>query len=116
MNRYLILGGLIVIIIVGVIMLVHVFASNGTTNVNKGYIPEEGYVPNEATAVKVAEAVWLPIYGENIYKKQPFIAKYDEKENCWIVNGTLPPDTFGGVPEIKISKSTGEILFVYHGK
>lgn len=41
MNRYLILGGLIVIIIVGVIMLVHVFASNGTTNVNKGYIPEK---------------------------------------------------------------------------
>jgi hypothetical protein len=27
------------------------------------------YVPNEETAIKIAEAVWLPIYGEDIYNK-----------------------------------------------
>lgn len=26
------------------------------------YRPEQGFVPNEATAVAIAEAVWLPIY------------------------------------------------------
>ncbi len=32
-----------------------------------GYKPAQGFVPNETTAIKVAEAIWLPIYGVGIY-------------------------------------------------
>jgi hypothetical protein len=39
-------------------------------NKQTGYIPKDGFVPNEATAIKIAIAVWTPIYGDKISKKQ----------------------------------------------
>ena len=77
---------------------------------------ERVYVPNGETAIKIAEAVWLPIYGEEIYQKLPFTVEYYKKENCWVVVGTMQSNSFGGVPEIKINKNTGEIIYVGHGK
>lgn len=80
-----------------------------------GYKPPEGYVPNAETAIKIAEAVWLPIYGEDIYRKKPFKAAL--KDSTWIVTGSLPQGLFlGGVPRTEISKDTGCILHVSHGK
>ena len=93
--------------------------SNGfseETELNKGYIPKEGFVPNEETAIKIAVAIWTPIYGNSINKNKPFIAVLNEKDDCWEVRGTLPKYMHGGVPEIKISKSDGKILYVCHGK
>ena len=81
-----------------------------------GVVPENGYVPDEETAIAIAEAVWLPIYGGDIYTKKPYLTEYDNSEDCWRVIGQLPPDTFGGVPMIKIRKTTGEILYVGHEK
>jgi len=90
-------------------------ASNMTHNIEgTGYVPEEGFVPNEETAIKIAEAIWLPIYGENIYRKQPFEAKLENE--VWIVNGSLPQGWKGGVPYIKIRKSDCKVLKVEHGK
>ena len=35
------------------------------------YVPPKGFVPDSATAVRIAEAVWIPIYGaEQIIKKR----------------------------------------------
>lgn len=100
----------IIVLIVGGVLLNKLFFSV------RGYVPENGVVPDESTAIKVAEAVWLPIYGEGIYSKQPFVAEYNEKEGCWIVNGTLPKNLCGGVPEIKIKKSNGEVIYINHSK
>jgi len=83
---------------------------------NNNYWPENGVVSNRNVAIKIAEAVWQPIYGDAIYSKQPFIAEYNKDEEYWYVHGTLPPNTFGGVPEIKINKSDGKILYISHGK
>ena len=83
---------------------------------NDGYIPNEGFVPDKETAIRIAEAVWLPIYEDSINDKKPFIAEYNEEEECWEVYGTLPENMLGGVPEIKIRKSDGKILYVSHGK
>lgn len=78
------------------------------------YIPKNGYVPDKQTAIKIAEAIWLPIYGEGIYNKKPFVAKLQGE--VWIVHGSLPSQMIGGVPVIELSKKTGEILRVSHGK
>lgn len=78
------------------------------------YVSKEGYVPNADTAVKIAEAVWLPIYGESIHQKKPFKARLENE--VWIIEGTLPKDTLGGVPIIEISKKDAKILRVSHGK
>lgn len=76
--------------------------------------PKEGLVPDAATAVRIAEAVWLPIYGKGIYEKRPFVAKL--KGDVWVVSGTLPKDTLGGVPEAHIAKRDARVLKVVHGQ
>jgi hypothetical protein len=75
-------------------------------------IPKDGFVPNEITAIRIAEAVWLPIFGEEIYKDKPFKAVL--KDGIWIVNGTLSEDTLGGTATAEITKQDGRILAVYH--
>ena len=102
---------IVIILIGGAIVLMSFFAIN-----NKGYMPDEGVVPNEETAIKIAETIWFPIYGDGIYSKQPFKAVYNTKEKCWYVSGTLPENTIGGVPEIKINKTDGKIVYINHGK
>jgi len=83
------------------------------------YKPKEGYVPDEITAVKIAEAVLVPIYGEDVINKErPFKAVLGK--GVWIVTGTLPcPEgnrCVGGVAEAEISKQDATVLLVSHGK
>lgn len=75
---------------------------------------EGDLVPNANTAIKIAEAIWLPIYGENIYNKKPFVAKLN-KNDVWVVVGTVH-SLKGGAPYIEIQKHDGKILRVYHEK
>ena len=70
------------------------------------------YVPDEKTAVKIAEAVWLPIFGEKIYKQKPFKAKLIDKYT-WLVESTLLKNMMGGCYYIKIRKKDCKILRVY---
>jgi hypothetical protein len=38
-------------------------------------MPPGGYVPDETTAIAIAKAVWIPIYGkEQIESEAPFVA------------------------------------------
>jgi hypothetical protein len=75
---------------------------------------KDGLVPNAETAIKIAEAVWLPIYGDGIFKKKPFKAHL--AGDVWVVEGTLPAEMVGGVPVAEISKKDGKILRVSHGQ
>jgi hypothetical protein len=83
-------------------------------NYSQGYIPDKGFVPNESTAIKIAEAIWLPIFGDDIYKSLPFKAKLIN-DTLWVVEGTLPKNKLGGVPYIQILKSNCRILDVSYG-
>jgi hypothetical protein len=50
------------------------------------YVPKEGFVPNEKTAIRIAEAVLGPIYGEDqIAKERPFAATL--KGGVWTIEG-----------------------------
>ena len=73
------------------------------------------FVPNSKTAIKIAEAIWEPIYGNSIYSKQPFIASLIG-DTIWTVRGTLPKGRKGGVPYIEIRKDNSTIIKVTHGK
>lgn len=76
--------------------------------------PAAGFVPDEAAAVKIAEAVLVPIYGQDtIDKEKPL--KVRLKDGIWTVEGTLYSD-LGGVAVIEISKDDGRILSVIHGE
>jgi hypothetical protein len=83
--------------------------------------PKEGYVPDEATAIRVAEAVFIPIYGEkHVFSERPFHAKL--QDGTWKVTGTLgkPPKrgdlVYGGTMVAEIERSTGSVKAVYHLK
>ena len=77
------------------------------------YKPKDGYVPNQETALKIAEAIWLPVYGEKIYENKPFTARLEK--GVWIVEGTVYT-TYGGGPHIEIRKEDCRILKMYHEK
>ncbi len=83
------------------------------------YKPKDGYVPDALTAVKIAEAVLVPIYGEKVINEEKPL-KAALKDGVWIVEGTLhcPEGNRcpGGVVIIEISKDDGRILRVSHGK
>jgi hypothetical protein len=84
------------------------------------YIPSQGYVPNEQTAIKIAEAVCLPIYGEEqLSKERPLTAEL--RNTVWVVSGSLPrtedgAEAIGGTIEVQISKKDARILRLSHGE
>ena len=81
----------------------------------RGYVPSNGFVPDSVTAVRVAQAIWTPIYGERtIAKEQPYRATL--VRGIWHVQGSHPPRMPGGVAEIRIRKADGRILSVWHGR
>ena len=74
---------------------------------------DTNYVPDAETAKKIAEAIWLPIYGESVLKEKPYNAEL--KNGVWIVTGYIG-DQLGGYAYIEIQKSDCKVLKVEHGK
>ena len=73
------------------------------------------YVPDEATAIKIAVAVWEPIYGAaHIAGERPYHATL--RDGVWIVTGSVPRGAKGGAAFAKISQKDGRVLFVTHYK
>jgi NTF2 fold immunity protein of polymorphic toxin system component len=104
-----------------VLLLTTVVLSQSTAT----YKPTSGFVPDSKTAVAIAEAVLIPVYGkEHIESERPFSAAL--KQNVWTIEGTLycsdgkggvkTEDCDGGVAAVKISKNDGRILYMLHGK
>ena len=81
--------------------------------------PEGGYVPDAETAVRIAEAVLIPIYGaRQVASEKPFNATLDG--DAWTINGTVHCKTtaksicVGGTAIVQLSKTTGEVLLLVH--
>ena len=79
-------------------------------------------VPDSATAINVAEAALVPVYGKKqIKSEEPFTAKLEG--DVWTVSGTLHCSDgkggttticVGGVAAVKISRVDGRILSMGH--
>ena len=79
------------------------------------YKPQQGYIPDEKTAISIAVAVWIPIYGkEQIEKEKPYTAVL--KNGVWYIAGSLPEGWLGGVAEAEIAKDDGRIIRISHGQ
>ena len=95
-----------------------IFAAEATKH---SVVRKDGFVPDAKTAIKIAVAVWEPIYGEaTIAKERPYTARLDTNK-VWIVEGSLRKDwfggpVFGGTAIAEIAKSDGRILRISHGK
>jgi NTF2 fold immunity protein len=78
-----------------------------------------GFVPDEETAIKIAEAILFPIYGEQTIREQkPYVVKLVEGK--WIIDGSLPkakdPEDaiVGGTFHIVISQRDAKVLEIGH--
>jgi len=99
-----------------IILLFTLISALGLARESKpqSHVPKEGFVPDQATAIRIAEAVWIPIYGEaEIAGEKPFNARL--QGGIWVVTGTLHAD-LGGVAHAEISKRDARIIRVSHGK
>jgi hypothetical protein len=83
--------------------------------VDQSVAPEQGFVPDQQTAMTIVTAVLIPIYGKsNIELQRPI--KVTLADGVWTVRGQLPKTLLGGVFEIRLKKQNGEILYVAHGQ
>lgn len=84
----------------------------------RGVKPAKGFVPDAATASRIAEAVLIPIYGKGAAEERPFKAVL--KDGIWTVTSTgrcqenLPSSrkTCYGGHSVRLSKDDGHILDV----
>ena len=74
------------------------------------------YVPNETTAVKIAEAIWVGVWGEEkVNKSKPIKATLTD--GIWHVVGTMPPTaTKGGTMHMTLQASDCKIIDVWGDK
>jgi len=99
------------IILIVVLVLLNVFQLSWTLF---AYQLATDVVPDEETAIAIAIAVWLPIFGDRVLKQEPYWANYHIVGGYWEVFAAGPPGYIGGGPEIRIRKSDGKILRVRH--
>ena len=104
--------------------IILLFAILSVSGFGQGYRPKSGYVADSETAVKIAEAVLIPVSGQKqIESERPFVARL--KDGVWTVGGTLhcPGEKGvntiscdGGTAEVRIAKDDGHVLFMTHYK
>ena len=81
------------------------------------YQPPAGIVPDSLTAVRIALAVWNAAYGEQLIAQEaPYVARLEG--DVWTVQGSMPEGQGlrGGVALIELSRRTGRVLRLTHGK
>lgn len=78
-------------------------------------VPPDGFVPDAETAIAIARAVWLPIYGAKVIDaEKPYNARLNG--DVWTVTGSLPERYSGGIAGVEISKQDGRIIRVSHNR
>jgi len=98
-----------------VLMLVPALAKCHSSVTQAEWDINQGYVPDNTTAVQIAQILFVRVYGEKVLKKKPFIATLKDGA-VWVVEGSIDEGVDGGVPHIEIQKSDGRIVNLYHYK
>ncbi|MBE6713384.1 MAG: hypothetical protein E7580_07705 [Ruminococcaceae bacterium] len=91
--------------------------------VENEYFPKEdvpgplGFIDSPQTAKEMAEIVFLKVYGEKtVQNRKPFSVSFDEENQVYLIQGTLPDNIQGGIPEVLIRKSDGKVIAVWNYK
>ncbi len=112
MKKKILIFSVILILVIIVLIMLDKFRGARNLEFNK---PEKGIALDEKTAIKIAEAISLPIFGENIKDYKPFHAEL-RNDSIWHVYGLPKKSCFmiqlGGAPEFEILKNDGRILSV----
>lgn len=75
--------------------------------------PIRNLVPDAETAIAIATAVLIPIYGERQVKfESPFTASLEG--STWLVVGHVPEGWLGSAAAVELSKENGRIIRILH--
>jgi len=90
-------------------------AASLAQNVPKIFECNGGVVADKETAIRIAEAILSPVYGEEAIREQrPY--QVTLKDGKWTVDGTAaPPGHVGGRFHIIILQSDGRVLEIGYG-
>jgi len=84
-------------------------------NVPKIFECNGGVVADKQTAIRIAEAILSPVYGEKAIREQrPY--QVTVKDGKWTVDGTASPGHVGGRFHIVILQSDGRVLEIGYGR
>lgn len=72
-------------------------------------------IKDEKTAIKIAKAIWIPIYGKKVKKFKPYDAELIG-DSLWIVTGNVPEGQKGAQPRLELDARNCEVLHVSFGK
>ena len=78
-------------------------------------IGKDEIITDDKIAISIVEPLLFSVYGkENIVKQRPY--KIGKVQNYWVISGSLPKQTIGGVFEIIIDSKNGKIVRLTHGE
>ncbi|KFF23443.1 NTF2 fold immunity protein [Chryseobacterium vrystaatense] len=74
------------------------------------------HITDKEVAIAIAENKWKEVYGKSAVNKQkPFVAE-QKNDTIWIVHGTFPKPTIGGVAYAEINIRTKKVIKYTHGE
>jgi hypothetical protein len=79
-------------------------------------VTKDGFVPDKATAIAIAVAVWTPLFGKTLVDaEKPFDAELHDGVWTVTVPSSRPPQP-GGFAIAEIAQKDGRVLRVWHAK
>jgi hypothetical protein len=73
-------------------------------------------IQDSVTAIKVAEAILLPMYGEKNFKQYLPLRAYLKEERIWVVESSNKYEFLGSTPNIELQRSDCKVLKIAKGK
>ena len=67
-------------------------------------------------ALTIAEKKWKEVYGKSAINKQKPFATEKKNDSVWIVRGTFPKPTIGGVAYAEVNVKTQQVITYTHGE
>lgn len=77
-------------------------------------LPDEGVIPTAEVAAKVALALSIAKYGDEVLEEMPL--QICQIGGVWKIQGTLRDGVKGGIIHIELNKSDGKIRSMWHDK
>ena len=105
---------LVALISMSIASLAYIASSTQSQGANRMETPVDLKL-DETSAVKIAEAIFVKVYGERALEQKPWKVKTERDDTVFFVEGTLKT-TKGGVAEIRLKRSNAEVISIFHGK
>ncbi|MDH6251254.1 hypothetical protein M2347_000981 [Chryseobacterium sp. H1D6B] len=74
------------------------------------------YTTDKEIALNLAEKKWKEVYGKSSINKQKPFATEKKNDSIWIVHGTFPKPTIGGVAYAEVNVKTKKVIKYTHGE